>query len=68
MSKWEAISMAIIISVIFGGLAISDYAEAKASVEKAKAGLEECPVKGTYKIIWVKDCIAYREAKEKDAK
>ncbi len=60
MTKWESIALATIMVVFFGGLTISSIFEENSDVEKAKAGLEECPKSiGSYKSIWVKDCIVY---------
>ena len=60
MDKWTGIALVVIGGSLFGGMAIGEYSKSRASVEFAKAGLEECPKKiGSMQTIWVKDCIAY---------
>ena len=66
MNKWEAITTIAIIAGVFGSISINSYVEENSAIEKAKAGLEECPRPGTYATIWVKDCVAYTESLVKD--
>lgn len=68
--KWGALVLGIMFVSIFGSMAIGDYTKEKASIEKAKAGLEECPVDPesiSNQTIWVKDCNSYmKTVKEKE--
>lgn len=60
MTKWESIALAIIMTVIFGGMAVESAIKSQSNVRKADAGLEECSQSlGSFRTIWVKDCIGY---------
>lgn len=69
MSKNEMIVLVVMLATIFGGMAINDYVDTKASTEKAKAGLEQCPIDPnsiSKETIWVKDCLAYTKLRQSE--
>ncbi len=58
MDKWSAI--AIIGFMFAASMPMSIGMLNNTDVEKAQAGLEECPKRiGSNTTIWVKDCVAY---------
>lgn len=61
-SKWMWITVSVTMIMLFGGMTLEKYSNNKSSIEKAKSGLEECPIKpGNFQTIWVKSCKEYSE-------
>ena len=60
MTKWQSIALAIVMVAIFGGMALESIFKQQSDIKKAASGLEECPQSlGSFRVIWVKDCLAY---------
>jgi len=60
-----SIGLGLFMICTFGAVAVVSSYEEKADIEKARAGLEECPVRpGSLSIqtIWVKNCKVYIES------
>ena len=65
MNNSEITGVALVMMIIFGWLAVGDYAKVKTAKHATHAGLIECPIRPTgyleltTKTIWVKDCPEY---------
>lgn len=67
MNKLEVLGLLGFILVICTFLGVSFYLKDKMDLEKAKVGLEECPLNPTtQKTIWVRSCSEYTQMRKEN--